>query len=380
MNANWRPPDPPPALLRGGVRKLERADLARVGAMFLAKFRGRAHARSERLESHLARFFLDHPHYDDATASLVYETPDGRIAGFVGVAPIRMRFDDKPCAGSVISAWMVDDPLRDSRAAVALARAHLGRRHGLTLSDTASRMSVGFQAYLHTEFAATHSLRWLKPLNFAASGLISAADAVGIAAPSAAIAAARVCEQAARRIARRDGASRIEGWRLDAAPADRFAQGLKELTARLRLAPEWSAADLAWLLDFARERETTRAVKLYEARDPAGALGGVCALSLDNRRRAEVLQIALRPRAEEAVLRLLMSEARSEGLVSVGGRIDPSVSRGLFAIPRVLYLHGSGMVVKTSSPDAFRAITSGEGLVGGLVGDAWTPLAHDRYG
>lgn len=380
MNATWKPPRfPRPALVYGGVRRLARADLAPIGAMFLRNFRGRANARSERLERHLAHFFLDHPHYDDATASLVYETPDGRISGFLGISPVHMRFNDKACAGSIISTWMIDDSARDSRAAVALARTHLARRHGLTISDTTSRMSIGFQSNMHTEFSALHSLRWLKPLNFVASGLVSAAGAMGIVAPPVAIDAARACETAARRIVRRSGYSEAQGWRMEAAPVDIFAQGLGELTKRYRLAPVWSAADLQWLFDFAGEREGAKAVKLYEARDRNGVLAGVCACVVDERRRVEVLQIVMRPRAEETVLQLLMSKAREDGNISIGGRLDPSVGRGLFAIPRVLYQHGAGVVLKTADPEASRMIACGEGLVGGLVGDAWTPLARDSY-
>ena len=380
MNASLRPSDlPRPALLRGGVRPLDRSDLPRAGELFLAKFRGRENARSQRLEGHLARFFLDHPHFDDATASLVHEEPDGRISGFLGIAPVHMRFDGRPCSGSIISTWMVQDAARDSHAAVALARTHLGRGHGLTMADTTSRMSIGFHAFMKVQFAATHSLRWMKPLNFAASGLLSAADAVGLKAPSAAIAAARACEQAARKVARRDGASLVEGWSVAQIDISRFAEGLDELMARLRLAPVWSAQDLAWLLDFAAECEASSEIVLCEARDRAGGLAGVCAYRVDMRERAEILQIVLRPRAEEQTLRLIMNKARSDGLISIGGRIDPMVSRGLFAIPRVLYLHGPGVVVKTADAEAFRAICSGEGLVGGLVGDAWTPLARNRY-
>ena len=380
MNASLRPSDlPRPAHLRGGVRLLDRSDLPRAGELFLTKFRGREKARSQRLEAHLARFFLDHPHFDAATASLVYEEPDGRISGFLGIAPVHMRFDGRPCAGSIISTWMVEDPARDSRAAVALARAHLSRGHGLTMADTTSRMSIGFHAFMRVQFAATHSLRWMKPVNFAASSLVSAADAVGLQAPSAAIAAARACEQAARKVARRDGASLVEGWTLAPVDVARFAAGMDELTARLRLAPVWSAEDLAWLLDFAAQCATSSEIVLCEARDRAGALAGVCAYRVDLRERAEILQIALRLRAEEQVLRLIINKVRSDGLISLGGRIDPAVSRGLFAIPRVLYLHGPGVVVKTAEADAFRAICSGEGLIGGLVGDAWTPLASDRY-
>mgnify|MGYP000857562875 FL=1 len=380
MNANLRPSDlPSPTLLRGGVRALDRSDIPRVATLFLAKFRGRPHARSARLEQHLAHFFLDHPHYHAATASLIHEEPDGRISGFLGIAPVHMRFDGASCTGSIISTWMVEDAERDSRAAVALARTHLARGHGLTMADTTSRMSIGFHAFMRVSFAATHSLRWIKPLNFAASGLVSAANAVGMPAPVAAIAAAKACELAARRLARRDGFSICEGWRIDPISVDRFAEGLGALTERLRLAPVWSAADLRWLLDFAAAGEETLDLVLCEARDRAGELAGVCAYRIDQRGRADILQIALRPRAEEAVLRLVMNLAREGGAISLGGRTDPAVSRGLFSIARVLYLHGPGVVVKTADPDAFRAISAGEGLIGGLVGDAWTPLATDRY-
>ena len=52
---------------------------------------------------------------------------------------------------------------------------------------------------------------------------------------------------------------------------------------------------------------------------------------------------------------------------------------GFARIPGVFHRHTCSTVIKTSNAALAQAMLAGEGVLGGLVGDAWTPLATENY-
>ncbi len=93
---------PPSTPQKGRLRMLRSEDIPQVADLFRSVFRNRRSASSTLLDSHLVRLFLEHPHYSEDTASLVYEGASGEVAGMLGVLPLRMRFDDSALDGSII--------------------------------------------------------------------------------------------------------------------------------------------------------------------------------------------------------------------------------------------------------------------------------------
>jgi hypothetical protein len=78
------------------IRPVERDDLPTVASLFEAVMRSRGRQPPPRLAAYFARTWLDHPWADPEIPSLVYETPDGRILGFVGAHVRRLTFDGRP--------------------------------------------------------------------------------------------------------------------------------------------------------------------------------------------------------------------------------------------------------------------------------------------
>ena len=367
------------AAAQGRTRLLRDADIPRVAEMFMAVFRRRSAVASALLETHLRQLFLEHPHYDPACGSLVYEGPDGRLTGMLGTLPLRMRLDGQPLDCSILSTWMIENPARDPRPAVALARAHLQRRHAMTMSDTANDTSIEFQAHLRFNFVAGHSLQWVKPLNFLAYATSSIATGIGVNAPRPILAAAHAVEGLARRAVGKRGAPSLAGWHLLEVPPEVFAHGFLDLARAYTLRPDWSIADVVWMLNLIAERRGSGALHLCEARDDAGELAGVCAYFAKRSSRAEVVQIVTRPRAEEGVLRALIAHARSQRCAYICGHASPAIIRGMVRIPKVFYRQTCSTVLRTDAPGLMEAVNSGSGLIGGLVGDSWTPIATESY-
>jgi len=363
---------------RGRVRLLRDDDIPAAADIFQKVFRNRQAASTPLLRSHLTRIFLEHPHYDESCASLVFEGADGRIGGMLGALPLPMRFDDDKLSCAIISTWMVDDPARDRRAAVMLARAHLKRGHAITLSDTVNRTSVEFSMPLRFDFLAGASLQWVKPLNFAGYAASSAANGLGLKARPV-VAAAHAAERVARAAAGRRGVQAFDGWRLLEVHPEVFAYGMAQVMRRYRLRPDWSIPDLTWMLALVAERKSCGELRLCEARNATGELVGVCIYFSNASGRAEVLQILTQAGAEEGVLRALIAHARKLGCAYVCGQADPGLIRGLFRIPRVFFKQTCATVLKSRSAEIVGVAAAGDAVIGGLVGDAWTPLASESY-
>jgi hypothetical protein len=93
---------------------------------------------------------------------------------------------------------------------------------------------------------------------------------------------------------------------------------------------------------------------------------------------AWVLQFLARPDAIGPALDHLFADAFARGCVAVRGR---SQARLLDALQRrhCLFFHRSATVVHSHDAELVAAIRSGEALVTGLSGDAWTRLIGDTF-
>jgi hypothetical protein len=370
-----------PAILarRHRVRSLSRRDLPQVAAMFLVVFRERSDAESAALSRDLETIFIEHPHYEESTSSLIYERHDGEIGGFLGSIPMRMDFMGRRRLGSVMSTWMVGDRSRDPRAGAMLMRSHLERRHAFTLVDTANRTSLEFAESLKISVLAAHSLQWIKPLNYCGYAMSSLRAASSSRALRALTHMARASENGFRRMKgerSRDGLEERTSRTID---ADTFARHFLSLVQGYRLRPDWSADFVSWLLSQSSRRKGLGRLWLGEVSDHRGVIIGCYAYHVTSRGRAVVLQILARRYCEGDVLRALIAHARSGGCVVVCGSTNPRLLEGLLQIPDVFYRHTCSTGVKVRQPELLDSFSMGDALVGGLVGDSWMPLTSERY-
>jgi hypothetical protein len=362
-----------PAILlrRPRVRSLSARDLAQVAAMF--RKGDRRDCGSASLSSDLEAVFLGHPHYDEATCALVYERDDGVIGAFLGCLPLRASFLGSRQLGSVMSACMVGDRLRDPRAGVLLVRSHLEREHPFTLAGAANGAFLEFAALFKISVLAAHSLQWIKPVNYCGYAMSS------LGGSRALTRIARGPESLFRRLTGKRSGDGFGGWRSRVVDAEAFAARFLSLVQDYRLHPDWSLDFLQWLLRKCGRRTSLGRLRLCEVADPKGVVVGCYAYHRMSEARAVVLQILTRRNAEAGVLHALIADAEAENCVAVCGSANQRLLEGLFQIPNVFYRHTCSTGVKARQPDLLEAFLAGHALVGGLVGDGWMPLASEPY-
>jgi hypothetical protein len=269
-------------------------------------------------------------------------------------------------------------PFRAS-AATSLVRAHLKRRHDISLTNTANATSMAVQESLHFRFASHYSLEWFKILNLSAyaaailakraGGRLPGWVAPGVDAPE------RVLRHASG-LARRQAQG---GWRVEEIGPERFAAHFLDLNQRFRLQPDWSERDVAWMLGVAAERVGGGPLRLCAAFDEKGALGGVFAYFAPPMGRAEAIHVVARRHGEGPLLRALIADADQRRCAYVCGAAGPLVVRGFFDTPRIFYRQAPGVAFRAGDIAIADAVAYGEGPIGGLLGDGWTPLATESY-
>ncbi len=371
------PPNAAPYLKRASrVRAFERRDLASAASMFLEVFRAGTGIDQAAVERDLEAVFFENPASPEVSASLVCERPDGGLAGFLGVFPTRFGFEGRPVDGASIGVWMIGGKQRSTGAAAALLGHLFRKKLDLLVTDTSNERSFASDGVRTMHLLASHSLRWLKPLRMPA---LAAEKLTQRLHPAIARALSRNLAALESRIIPVSRGKFIEAAAFRRCGAEAFTARYLELSAHWPVRPLWSAGELAWRLGIAGRRPSLGPLAFGEALDGRGAPVGVYAFHLSPPNKAAVLQILSQPRFEGATVAAVVADADARGLSSVGGQCDPRLMAGLYQLPGVRYRHTCSTLALAPEPRLAQAALVGDALIGGLVGDNWTPLSSEPY-
>ena len=359
------------------IRACTPDDMPAVAGLFWRTFRSARVAAPASLTSYLRELYFAHPWRDPALASKVF-VADGTVRGFIGILPLRLDFRGATLRAAVAGSLMVEKPQENPLAGARLLRAYLSGPQDISLSDSANAVSRGMWERLGGRTVPTQSMEWVRAFRPFATALALAAEfvpPVRFARPIASLGdgIAGLINRDLLRLPPADTAARD-----DEASDDELIRLIPELSAAYEVRPAWDPATLRWILAHAADKNrhgpmVRRIVRGKDGRPLGcyiyyGRRGGV----------ARVLQLLARTDAIGPVLDNLLASARVLGCVAVRGR---SQARLLDALQRreCLFFHRSATVVHSHNAELVAAIRSGEALVTGLSGDAWTRLVGDTF-
>lgn len=357
------------------IRACTSADIPRVADLFHTIFRKSSGPAPASLRQYLLELFLEVPWRDPELPSLVYTAPDGRVGGFIGVIPLRMSFRGQPIRVALTSSIMVEKPEDDPLAGARLLRAVLSGPQDLTISDDSNSISVAMWKKLGGKSVPLESMDWLRVLRPAGFALSTARERIPIAGLAHPI--CRGIDSIALRA--RSNRFRVDTERmarsvdLDLSDESLFSQ-LREFAGTYSLGPAWDNENLRWLLQHAaRNRRhgklVCRAV-YWKAATPVGCYlyyhrpAGV----------AHALQVMASPGTAGIVLDSLLDDAQQNRCVAVRGRTHSRYIDELFSRDCIFFNRGS-VVVHSRNADVVEAARSGDALMTGLAGEAWTRIA-----
>ena len=352
------------------IRPLERSDIPEVVSLYELVSRSGSRTPPPRLGEYFERTLLDHPWADPEIPSLVYLTPEGRIAGFIGSHVRHLVLDGKPirlaCSGQLVS-----DPAARSRAAGALLlRRYFDGPQDVTMTDGATEVVRRIWKGLGGTVAFLNSISWVRPLSWRSAGN-RALERFGMTAWSP---VARPVLSILQAVADRVPATSLrvddpKGSTEDLAPAD-MLEHLPTFTGHLRLHPDYSEKFLAWLFREMAEVTTRGQLVKRLVRNERGRLLGWYISYFQPNGIAQVMQVAAKDRDVGAVLDHLFWDARRSGSAVLTGQLEPALFESL--TKRRCFLHLSGnFLFHSRSPDIANAILLGQAMLTRLEGERW---------
>jgi hypothetical protein len=356
----------------GYVRAFAHADIAQVADLHRRVFQtGAADARIEAAyRSYFETIVLGHPWQADGLPSLVHADDDGRITGFLGVMPRRMRLDGRPIRVAVSSQFIVEPGSRSQLAAIKLLKALAAAPHDLCLADEANLASRRIWEALGGSTAALYTLYWLRPLRPAACvarrlwqrGFPGAFRS--LCGP-----AVRAVDTLLTRMPRspfRVPAPSVSGSELD---GEMLAGYLAETSRRFALCPSYEPATLDWLFAVLADKTGHGTFERVVVRGAGGDPVGWYLFYANPGGIGEVLQFGARDGAVGDVLDHLFHRAWTAGLVALSGRIEPRFIQDLADRECLFHHRGYWTLVRAERPGVLDAIHSGRAFLSRLEGE-----------
>lgn len=361
------------------IRACGPEDMPAVAGLFQRTFLDRRRRAPESLETYLAELFLNHPWQDPEVASRVYVSPDGGVRGFIGVLPMRMYFRGRKIRAAIAGSLMVDRPEENPLAGARLLRSFANGPQELSISENANRVSEGMWQKLGARTVPLESLEWLRILRPTGAALAFARDWFAPAMLLRPLAA--IIDRAAQRTS--SGLFGFEpspaGYEYDSDASDELLlQEIPRLAETYPVRPDWNSTSLQWVLGHARTKARRGALCRRMVYGKNHAPIGCYVYYGRPREIAWVLQILAVPECIDAVLESLLTNAFRNGCVAVRGRTHPRLMNSLLRRGS-LFFHRCSTVVHSTDAELLHAIDSGDALVTGLAGEAWTRLIGDKF-
>ena len=355
------------------IRPFVEGDIPRVADLHRRVFRTSAHS-SEQLQAQYARYFkqvfLNNPWYDERLPSLVCETAQGAIAGFLGVMPRWLSIKGQPIQAAVSSQYIVEPGPRSTVAALQLAKAFLAGPQDLSLADEASTAMRSLCERAGGSTALLYSLSWgrflrpsqvvlsrlakrrpLKPFALALRPLSRAVDGMAVRTPGSPF---------------RQVAPSLSGG--DLSPETLLAC-LSEFTHDRAVRPEYDVGSLKWLFDVLAQRSEHGLFQKTALRNTMGEIVGWYLYQLNGGGIAEVVQVGAKKDFIKPVLDHLFYHAWRHGAIALTGRLDPQIIRELSERSSVFHHRGQWVLVHSRIPELLHAIHRGDAFLTRLEGE-----------
>ncbi|WP_421872954.1 hypothetical protein [Pararhizobium sp.] len=368
------------------IRALQSSDIPALAGMFQRVFRDSKMQPSKALSDYLQTFYLDAPGQDIGIHSLVHLDDSGEMTGFVGATGLPVTFDGRPLRAAICGSLMVEGREADPLAGARLLKAFLAGPQDLSFSETASEVSASMWMKLRGLALPQYSLDWLRIIRPAGFFTELGSSRIG---------AARLLRPLARKtddiLRRRMGADDLRwsgipaswngqgSFKTRAVSVDEFAALFVRLTARYRLRPDFPEAQLAYILQDARQARTDGEAVFCQVEARTGAVIGGFVYHGDAGRIGRVLQILSIPGQERQVIDCLIAHAAERGLVALRGRTQPALLEAMLG-RRISFTHIASSVIHTKDPQILQAFQNGEGFFNGLAGEHWSRLAAGDIG
>jgi L-amino acid N-acyltransferase YncA len=347
------------------IRKFESSDVEQVANLHRTVFSLNIEGPLEqRYHSYFSEEFLSTD--KDSLPSLVCETRDGRILGFLGVAVRHFSFEGRRITAGLSSQFVVHPEGRQRLTGVHLLREFLNGRQDLSFTDEANDASQKIWIALGGSVSALQGVHWfipLRPVRLACNRYLKPWMATSLSG------AADFLDRLVSSVPQTP--FQTSGPLLTGEPlsASAMLACLHEVTPQCQLRPHYDSGSLTALIDRAGGKTRQGSLQGNLLRDEGNHVAGWYLYHCKAGGLAEVLQIASREDCRLRVVGHLVSDASAHNASAAVGRLEPGLVEPLANRFCLLFRRKYAMLVHSRFPDILGAIHSGRAFISRLEGE-----------
>jgi hypothetical protein len=353
----------------GTIRTFEKGDVAQV-ALLHHRVWGASESDPHGLrdrESYLTSVFLENVTYQPTVASLVYEE-QGKIVGFLGVAPRQMSFKGKSVVAAVASQFIVDPKSRSRMVGVQMVKAFFEGPQDLSISDEANDAARKLWGMFGGAPAFPYSFYWTRPIRPIQYGLSLVHRRELAALASAVRPFGKLLDAMATRLPfgpLRRPSTEAFGELISDEDLWRY---FPEVCGDEELYPDYSLDAWKWVLRRAKERLGCGVLQSIVVRNNQKDVLGWYLYYRKHGGTSEVLQIAAKPQWRRQVLGHLLSHAWQGGAAALSGRLQPGWMQAL-SENHCFFMGGPWVLVASKKPELVQPFHQGNAIFSRCEGE-----------
>ncbi|HKQ78950.1 MAG TPA: hypothetical protein VJ810_34955 [Blastocatellia bacterium] len=363
------------------VRPFTKNDIPQVVKLFQKVFfnNGQTAPSSSKLIAYFEEMFFHNPWVREGAKeeareeipSLVYETGDGGVIGFIGIIPRRMLLHGRPIQAATSMHFMVDPDSRSTLAGVQLLKTFFSGPQDLSLTDSGGALGRKIWEGLGGATALSYSINWtrlLRPSRYVLSLLARKNRLlrlfVIVLSPLCGIVDALARRAMPRRYGKPDAS--LQETDLD---HETLLAGITQFPIATALRPDYDPDSLFWLLAKADQLAGPSALRKKALRDANGELVGWYLYELNADGLGEVLQVVGRKKSFSEVLDHLFSHGWRNGAIALSGRLDPKFVQEFSDKYCSFNCGGPWTLTHSRNPEVLQAIYQGDLFLTRLEGE-----------
>lgn len=353
------------------IRPLTRTDLPAVASLYERAARSGGTVPAAPLADYLARLCLDAPWVDPELPSLVSEQGDGRIVGFLGSYPRRLRLDGRAlrvgCSGHLVA-----DPSTPGVGAL-LTRTYLRGPQDLTITDGATDLMRRMWRTLRGRVRTAPSFGWYRVLR-PTSALAALLGDRGRTVPGPLRTAGAGVDALARRVPRigaRPAPAPDPELTAEPLTVDALLEQVAAAPRHWRLHPDYDATYLTALFAELDAVAPARGeVVRHLVRGRGGRVLGWYVAFAPPGGIVQVQQLAAVGPDPGPVLDHLVADADARGAAAVAGRLEPSLAEAVRA-RRCVVRPAAWALVDSEDTGVLAALDADDTLLTRMDGEWW---------
>jgi hypothetical protein len=363
------------------VRPFTMNDIPQVVKLFQKVFfnNGQPAPSSSKLDAYFEEMFFHNPWAESGAekgteeeiSSLVYETSDGVIAGFIGIIPRRMLLNGRPIRAATSMHFMVEPGSRSTLAGIQLLKTFFSGPQDLSLTDSAGAVGRNIWEGLGGATALAYSINWvrlLRPSRYVLRTLARKNMPLKLFAALLRPLCPIMDAIASRALSHRFGkpAASLRATDLD---QETLLAGITQFPSGYALRPDYDHGSLFWLLARADQLARPGELRKIALRGADGELAGWYIYELSADGLGEVLQVVGRKKSFGEVLNHLFYHAWRSGAIALSGRLDPRFAQEFSDRYCFFNYDGPWTLTHSRKPEILQAIYQGDLFLTRLEGE-----------